>query len=904
MNPRPRHLRYWAKSAKEAPELYHPVLYHCLDVAACGRILLERRPRSLDRLAGAAGMPAGAILRLTTLLLSFHDLGKYANGFQYLLPELMERLQGEARYASYETPLWKHDTAGYVALHRRLEQDGLDGLLAADAPRGIRDGFATTWLSAAMGHHGVPPTLDGSKHRAGFGKQFPPPVWDDLGDAIVELRRLHHPQPLALPAGEGWPRRFRAASWLFAGLAVEADWLGSNSRWFPFCIEGMTAAEYFAHKALPQARRAVAEAGLGERPPAPRSTFAALWPGFVPTPLQELADRMPLAPGPQLIVIEEVTGGGKTEAAFTLAHRLIAAGQGDGLYLGLPTMATANAMFDRLGSVYRRLFAEGSEPSLVLAHGRRHLRLALEAAAGEGSRSDDDSATDQCSAWLADSRKKALLAEVGIGTVDQALLAILQCRHQSLRLWGLAGKVLVVDEIHAADAYMQGLLAVLLEAHAAFGGSAILLSATLSSSQRRALCRAFARGLDLDPLPPIADRAYPALLHLAADRAGVHPLAARRDASREIAVELVADEAAVDERLAAALEAGGCACWIRNTVADAVAAWERWCERLGGERVQLFHARFTADDRHAVEGDVLARFGAASTPQQRAGRLLVATQVVEQSLDLDFDALVTDLAPIDLLVQRAGRLHRHRRDERGARIDGADRRGEPVLHVFSPPPAPDCGRDWYSGPFPGAALVYPDHGKLWLGARWLAERRRLRVPEDLRRLIEHVYGGAGEAEIPPALEESTLKAEGKERADASIASLNGIVLAQGYKPSGSNSSWRDDVATPTRLGEPTVDLRLAREVEGELRPWHEVEPYAWQRSQVSVRRAQAKHEWPGDRALIERARATMRDQGKFALVVVMRPDGDAWSGRVLDQGNRPRRITYAPAVGLTIEVLR
>jgi CRISPR-associated endonuclease/helicase Cas3 len=895
-----RYLRYWAKTSREDPRLYHPVLYHCLDVAAAGRTLLERRPRSLGRLAAVSGLTPETVIDLVTLLLSFHDLGKLADGFQGLNPELMTRLQGGARSARYDAGHWKHDTVGYVALEDRLRRDGLAGLLPPEAGKTDCRRFATTWLAAAMGHHGVPPALDSSKHRAGMPRQFPPPVAGDLDGAVAELRARFFPRHLTV-SDPGWGDGLAASSWLFAGLAVAADWIGSNDRWFPFFAgpEPLGIDDYF-ERASRAAERAVEEAGLVERQPAARTRFRELWPDFEPTELQRLADEMPLARGPQLVVVEEVTGGGKTEAAFSLAHRLVAARQADGLYLGLPTMATANAMYGRLEHAYRRLFAAGSEPSLVLAHSRRHLYLALQAAAPAEPAADDDTAGAQCADWLADSRKKALLAEVGVGTVDQGLLGVLPARHQSLRLWGLAGKVLVVDEVHAADAYMQELLAVLLEAHAAFGGSAVLLSATLPSRQRQTLCRAFARGLGVD-LPAVEDRSYPALLHLSREGAGVYPLAARPQASREVAVRLLEDETAVEETLAETIAAGGCACWIRNTVADAVAAWERWKGRLGGERALLFHARFTADDRETVERDVLRRFGPRSGPAERSGRLVVATQVVEQSLDLDFDTLVSDLAPIDLLIQRAGRLRRHLRDARGARIeDAADGRGEPVLHLHGPPPLDGAGGDWFAAAFPGAALVYPDHGALWLGARWLAERGRLRVPEDLRGVVEHVYSGEAEDRIPAALLDRTLEAEGQRRADASIGKVNAVTFAEGYRPTGGLGNWRDDVATPTRLGEPTSIVRLARRVGDELLPWHEDGAYPWDRSQVSVRRSQVAAEWPGDEALIEKARAEMPDKGRWAVVVVMHESGGVWSGRALAGGDRTAFLTYDAGRGLEI----
>jgi len=331
-----------------------------------------------------------------------------------------------------------------------------------------------------------------------------------------------------------------------------------------------------------------------------------------------------------------------------------------------------------------------------------------------------------------------------------------------------------------------------------------------------------------------------------------------------------------------------------------MAAFERWRERLGGERVQLFHARFTVADRHAIEQDVLRRFGKESSPGERAGRLLIATQVVEQSLDLDFDTLVSDLAPIDLLVQRAGRLRRHQRSASGERVAGPDERGEPVLHVFSPAALPEAGATWFSSFLPGAARVYEDHGRLWAGARWLEQHGRLRVPEDLREVIEAVYAPVDDLEVPAALAEISRKAEGKARADSSTAGLNRISFRLGYEPSGMVSSWRDDVLTPTRLGDPTVTLRLGRLEGSEVVPLHEGR-HGWQLSEVQVRQSLVAAEWPGDAALIEKAKAGMRDLGKWSLLIVLRSGPSGLTAEAERPGGRPVHIFYSSDCGLEVE---
>ena len=210
--------------------------------------------------------------------------------------------------------------------------------------------------------------------------------------------------------------------------------------------------------------------------------------------------------GQSLVVIEDLTGAGKTEAGLIVAHRLMQAGAAEGLYWALPTMATADALYRRMAQSYGRLFSDPQEASLVLAHGSREfndifkksIRLEPTAAMSEtpaqAATDGDVSATASCARWLADDRRKTFLADVGVGTIDQAVMGILPSKHQAMRLAGLSRRVLVIDEIHSLDAYQNALTEALLMFHAAFGGSAILVSATLTQAARQKLTNAFAKG--------------------------------------------------------------------------------------------------------------------------------------------------------------------------------------------------------------------------------------------------------------------------------------------------------------------------------------------------------------------------------------------------------------------------
>jgi CRISPR-associated endonuclease/helicase Cas3 len=360
-------------------------------------------------------------------------------------------------------------------------------------------------------------------------------------------------------------------------------------------------------------------------------------------------------------------------------------------------------------------------------------------------------------------------------------------------------KLLIVDEVHACDAYMQTLLQGLLTAHAAAGGSAILLSATLPRAQRESLVKAFSRGLNGQAVGAecVDSEAYPLLTHLHDGDVDELAVRTRDSVHRWVNVQTTDSEEEIAVIIRDAVKQGQCVCWIRNTVRDAREACLRLVEQLPEFRVELFHARYAMSDRLDIEQCVLKHFGLDSTPDERQGRVLVATQVVEQSLDLDFDVLISDLAPIDLVIQRAGRLHRHRRDGQGRRTDGPDERSEPVLYLYTPPWTDSPGTRRLRDALPGTAAVYREmDGQLWLGLRLLRKAGGFHMPENARYLIESVYGEEALAEIPDALQESALAEEGGRMAQRSQAELNLLNIEAGYQQE-ENNIWWDEAVTPT-----------------------------------------------------------------------------------------------------------
>ncbi len=887
--------------------------YHSLDVAAVGSVLLEKHPRLVAAMSATLGLSPEVFRTWSIYFLAVHDVGKFAQSFQALAPDVFNRLQHKKPTKIYN-PENRHDTLGYALWRERLWQHvvkaGDPFKLGNDLPD-YRDALQI-WAECVTGHHGQPP-VNGFRS---LGRDF---AESDIAAASAFIRDLDLLLIDAAPAAldiDQFEWAMPAASWWLAGMAVFCDWLGSNQDYFPYETDPGVGLEPYWQRALKQADNAVAQsgalpAGLG----APFDIQALLPEHAQPSDLQQLANSLPLSKEPQVFILEDLTGSGKTEAAVMLAHRIMQQGDADGVFFALPTMATANAMYQRIRHFHRLLFAAPEQASLVLAHSQRRLVAEFSASVLMPDSppeeavllgANEETASARCAAWLADNTKKALLASVGVGTIDQALMAILHSRHQSLRLLGLFRKVLIVDEVHANDAYVHRLLCVLLRFHAAAGGSAILLSATLPQNMRQELLAAFARGRNHDAIEPLVENSYPLLTQWSSSGIAAQPVTAPARAQREVAVRIIQDSKSAFDLITDAANAGHCVCWIRNTVNDAVASYKDLQSTLG-DQVELFHARFMMGDRLDIEQAIQKRFGKDSTPDERCGRVLVATQVVEQSLDLDFDVMLSDLAPIDLLIQRAGRLHRHPRDQAGGHTPNSqDQRAVAVLHVLAPAPIEDADKDWIKRFLPGTAAVYPDPAILWRTAKLLLEHSALRMPDDARVLIEGVYGEA-KIDAPAPLTELAQQVEGQNSADRSLGNYNSLKFNEGYRAG--SQRWYQEAHTPTRLGEPTSQLCLLAWDGVRLQPLYQDEThFELQMSQVSIRRWNVAEEAESAEAALKEAIESFKRNKPYlkkwlVLVPMMQDAGQGWYGKAVDQQGRPVELLYAPVSGLSVKRL-
>jgi len=888
---------YWGKAGRgDDADRYHLLVYHSLDVAAVGNVILQKDPLLMRWLSERTPISSESLPSVICFFLALHDIGKFSERFQNLRGDLLYLLQGKQTQKEY---ILRHDEMGKSLIDDIIWEEAWEqNWLGLDQSDTYYDSLDwkwawSSWFSAICGHHGRPPAQNGKS--SGYFSDADQNASGIFAEKCAEF--FLNPAPHdPLTGSDDLEKSLADSSWLLAGLAVLSDWIGSGSD-FGFIKEPMPLEKYWADYALPRAEEAVLSSGVAPCTISDKTGFNSLFPDFTATPLQAMVSEHPLSTGPQLVIIEEATGSGKTEAAITLSHRIMAEHGAEGIFFGLPTMATSNAMYGRLAKIYGRIFAPGEHPWIVLAHSASHLNTGFQESLYRDTQgsygSDEQTASAACTAWLADNRKKSLLATVGVGTIDQALMSVLPYRHQSLRLLGLSRHVLVVDEVHAYDPYMNELLRKLLEFHATLGGSAILLSATLPEHQRQKLVDSYAKGLGTNS-SRIEKNEFPLITRVSSDGVDEIPSSTCERTHRTVGVQIFSSLDQVHTYLRNAVATGRCACWVRNTVDDAVDAYTDLASEFGEEKITLFHARFAMGDRNRIEKYVTSIFGPDSSDEDRKGRILIATQVVEQSLDLDFDFMVSDLAPMDLIIQRAGRLHRNKEKHPG--------RGEPVLGVFSPPFTDNPDKDWYQRFFPGGGYVYPNHGQLWLTAKLLSEQKQIIMPDEARFLIEGVFSKIAEKSIPESLMWHELRSEGKAQADRSLAALNALNVSEGYKSS--DLHWQEESRTPTRLGDDSITLYLACWQDGKLTPWSSSEKNPWDSSRLSIRESKISSSAEYDAALkaaIEETKSTLPDKGLWSLILpLISVDRKLWKGHAKNRGGDDVQVLYDTNVGLRI----
>ncbi len=653
-------LRLWGKTDRyqDDPQVFHPALFHMLDVGNVAQAFLSQRfaTRLKNVLSVSLQQTPEILLDWLPWLISMHDIGKVSIAFQVLDQGQRTRLEQE------KFPL---ENVHFMMDVRHPEISQVYFLETMSHNSSFPKPYLQAWSEIVGGHHGQYQHPDRDIKMARRVLSFEPAEWGGFREATDNfLRSVFMPGGVVQFSSLG---NISVAIMTITGFLILCDWIGSDSRNFP--PEPGKSLEEYVLLSRQRAEKAIAKSGMAVESHSTASIrveelFADLGPL---RPLQLSINTIPveLLQSPSLTIIEAPTGEGKTEAALALAHRIAQATGTEELYYALPTMATSNQMFGRLQAHLQRRLGLPIEVKLV--HGqsflfeselRQEFSLALVEPLGNGN-NPKQSDVNQAISWF-NTKKRALLAPFGVGTIDQAELAALNVKHTALRMMGLAGKVIIIDEVHAYDTYMVTIIERLLKWLAVMNTSVILLSATLPKSRRKQLAEAYGVSLNLlgeqeDAYPSILTVNHQDIFHTSTD-------AWQPDRIVHLNEIHLADKEseAKAEWLLNSVKGGGCACWITNTVRRAQQIFEA-LSRLSPSDVmiELLHSQYPVDDRQRHESALNNHYGKGD--KRPAKGIVVGTQVLEQSLDLDFDVMVSDLAPIDLLLQRAGRLHRHDR---------------------------------------------------------------------------------------------------------------------------------------------------------------------------------------------------------------------------------------------------
>ena len=747
--------RHWAKADQHDAGRLHLLEHHLADVSACFETLVAQPTigRRLARTANRESLDQTTLARLAVFA-ALHDVGKVNTGFQTRIWRDSDLPDGSrpprAGHTSDLVPVLlgtDHQTAQWfldaIRWHTHMSK--------WDSDAGTT---ASTLFVAALAHHGRPLDLENpmptnSQIWRRYGGLDPRGCAERIGSLVMKW------YPTAF-ADTGTPLPSEPAfQHMFLGLCMLADWIGSSDDFFPFRDK---PCENYMAAAREQAKRAIVAVGLdiGDQ----RDAFDDL-PDFGqlfcsdgawrPNAIQRLsASETPLSK--RLVIVESETGSGKTEAALWRFARMYEQHLVDGLYFALPTRAAATQLHGRVITFVDRMFPTDDRPAPVLAvpgyiragdvTGRRFPNFQVWWEDGP------DSATRH-GRWAAESTKRFLAAQIAVGTVDQAMMAALQVNHSHLRAAALARNLLVVDEVHASDPYMRVILESLLDAHLGAGGYALLMSATLGSAARHRWILRQRRPHQVTrvALDEAIATPYPAVTVAASDGERVTAAGTNNQQKRiEVSAQpLMHDFAKTADLALAAARAGAKILVVRNTVRHAVATQRAIEDAVDAgaaallfscNRVHTLHTgRFAAADRRQLDDAVERQLG---KHRPRGGRIVVGTQTLEQSLDIDADLLLTDLCPMDVLLQRIGRLHRHERRDRPTEYRS------PTCVVLTPPCAdltpllsrkPQAsGRNGLGG------FVYADVRILELTRRLVVKHSEghepWRIPEMNRELVE------------------------------------------------------------------------------------------------------------------------------------------------------------------------
>lgn len=832
MNGPPTKSDFWAKlryrdGDRATGEIvaWHPLIAHSADVAATMEVLLTETivNRRLARLAGWKTLSDVHVARLCVLA-ALHDAGKVNHSFQNQAFPGAGRSKGHVQPILNVLPtdsLWEDV----------LQPLGLEPTMTWFAGR--RDPEHV--LVATWAHHGEPKR--GERDSATR-------IWEPRQDRDPrsELQRLGEAAtewfPDAYREADPFPDGATGFQHAYNGVLTLADWIGSG---FPYLEAGeddvLMRARTCAEDRL-QASALIArthQEALDEPVGFSGILKNAAW---SPHCVQRETLSHPIHDDGGLTVLESDTGSGKTEAALARFFRLYRQGEVDGMYFAVPTRTAAKQLYERVYAAVQRVYADRTVdpppviqavPGYVKADGVEGTPVGRFEVHWHDA-TEEDAVRER--RWASEDAKRYLAGAIVVGTVDQVLLSTLQVRYAHMRSAALSRHFLVVDEVHASDAYMTQILDAVLDRHLRAGGHAVLMSATLGTAARVRLTQANDRAAEIPPPDDAASTGYPLVTHVDAARRDptsieTAPTGYRKTVTMTLA-SIAGDPGAIADRAVDAARRGARVLVIRNLVDDCIDVHEAVEARLGPDETDLLlrvngvptphHSRYADADRARLDDAIEDAFD-EDAPMR--GVIAVATQTVQMSLDLSASLMLTDLCPVDVLLQRIGRLHRHGRDDHP---DGFER---PECVVLVPEDrdlsgAIVSGSDaaGWKGPH-GLGTVYDDLRVLEATWRLLEDddRRTWTIPDDNRSLVE--YGThpdvlAGIVEEPSgdaadAWARHQRWVQGRDMADKITASH---ALVQWNEAFG-EQRFRDALEkVKTRLGEDDVRVALSDAMRG------------------------------------------------------------------------------------------
>ena len=796
----------WGKF--QPPDKFHRLEHHCADVAACFEALLldPVLKARFEHASGSFGFSETTAARLTVLAF-LHDLGKLNTGFQFKVRDRNE-FSGAPQKSG-------HIGVALLAPNEICEALGLFEIYRAWG------NAVDPLLHAALCHHGRP------ARRQSVSGRGPQDIWkpfvgyDPAATAALLRARIRSWFPKAFAEGSSLPETPELPH-LFAGVVVLADQIGSDQEFFEF--EPRADAQY-----IDRARRiaddVVARKGFRRRGRISNATTAdvkTLFDYDEPRPAQKSVTEAPL--DCPLLILESETGSGKTEAAILRFAALCRAGFVDGLYFAVPTRAAAKQLHVRVRSALNRLFPVDRRVETVLA-----VPGYLEVGDTKGRRGgyfevyweDEPDEETRVARWSAESARKFLSATAAVGTIDQVLLSGLKVKWAHFRAAALARSLLVVDEVHASDAYMTEILRTVLNGHLDFGGHALLMSATLGAVARQKFVTRQARNAPMSP-SEAEGVPYPALTIVRSSGDLQTQKISGTLSNKRVSMHLkpiLSEPMEIAVRALDAARDGAKVLVIRNTVATAQEVFNAVLDQ-GGEHLVLkvgeipapHHSRFAAEDRKRLDAAVEGVLGKDSLA---GGVVVVGTQTLEQSLDIDADLLISDICPVDVLLQRIGRLHRHTRSDRPQRFTN------PSCVVVLPEADLDSGLDGgllrhglgisYRG-----GGVYRNLLSIEATRRLIADQSIWTIPGMNRNLVERATHPELLFELAQALGDHWLSHEtktfGLPAAEAVVARKDAFTRKEEFDEQFVFSDIDEDVRT--RLGEDGPRIQLAEPVTG------------------------------------------------------------------------------------------